>query len=60
MLRQQRHSTERFAAGRARVLLNVAVSLQMSPEIASVGERAIAVLTTERLLSGVGPDVSLK
>lgn len=32
----------------------------MSPEIAPVGERAVAVLTAERLLAGVRPDVTLK
>lgn len=60
MLRKQRHPAEGFTAPGAGVLLDVAVSLQMSPEIAPVGERAIAMRTSERLLTGVRPDVTLK
>jgi len=60
MLRKQRHPAEGFTAPVTGVLLDVAVSLQMSPEIAPVGERAVAMLTSERLLAGVRPDVTLK
>lgn len=60
MLRKQRHPAEGFTTPVTGVLLDVAVSLQMSPEIASVGERAVAMLTSERLLAGVRSDVTLK
>lgn len=60
MLRQQGHPAEGLAARRARVLLDVAVGLQMRPEVAAIGERAIAVLTAERFLAGVSPDVTLE
>lgn len=60
MFRQQRHPTESLAARRTRVLLHITVGLQMRPQIAPVRKRPIAVLTTERLLSSVGSDVTLK
>lgn len=60
MLRQQRHPAEGLAARVAGVLLDLAVSLQMGPEITSVGERAVAVLTAERLLAGVRTNVTLE
>ena len=60
MFRQQRHSAERFAARGTRVLLHVAVRLKMRPQVTPVGERPVAVLTAERLLAGVRPDVSLE
>lgn len=60
MLREQRHPAECLAAPVAGVLLHVAVSLQVGPQVAPVGERAVAMLTTERLLAGVRPDVTLE
>lgn len=60
MFRQKRHSAEGFAARGARVLFDVAVSLEMSSEVAAVGESAIAMLTAEGFFAGVSPDVSLK
>lgn len=36
------------------------MGLQVGPEVASVGERAVTVLTAERLLAGVRPDVTLE
>lgn len=60
MLRQQRHSAKGLTARVAGVLLDVTVSLQVGPEVAPVGERAVAVLAAERLLAGVRPDVALK
>lgn len=60
MLGQQRHSAEGLAAGRARVLFHIRMCLQVSPQIRSVGERALAVLAVERLFTGVCSDVALQ
>lgn len=60
VLRQQRHPAEGLAARVAGVLLHVAMSLQMGPEITPVGKRAVAMLTAERLLAGVRADVTLE
>lgn len=57
---QERHPGESLAAGRTRVLLDVGVSLEVSPEIRPVREGAVAVLTRERLLAGVRPDMTLQ
>lgn len=60
MLRQQGHPAEGLAAGAARVLLHVAVRLEVRPEVTPVCERTVAVLAAEGLLAGVRPDVALE
>lgn len=60
MFGQQRHSAKRFAARGARILLHVAVRLEVRPQVTPVGERAVAMLTAERFLPCVSSDVPLE
>ena len=60
MFGQQRHPGEGLPTLGARVLLDLGVSLQVGPQVGSVGERPPAVITPEGLLARVRPDVTLK
>jgi len=60
MLSKQRHPAECLATPVAGVLFDIAMGLQVSPEVAPIGKCAIAVLTSEWLLAGMRPDVTLK
>lgn len=60
MLREQRHSAECLVTPVAGILLDVAVGLQVGPQVAPVGEGTVAVRTGEWLLAGMRPDVTLK
>lgn len=57
---QQGHAGERLAATSTRVFLDVRVSLEMCPQVGSVGEGTSAVMAREWFLAGVGTDVSLQ
>lgn len=60
VLGEQRHPRERLVALLALVLLYVAVRLQVSAQVGSVGERPVADLAAERLLAGVRSHVALQ
>lgn len=60
MLVEKGHPGEGLVAGGAGVLLDVGVRLEVSPEVAAVGEAAVALRALEGLLSRVGSDVALQ
>lgn len=60
VLVEERHPGEGLVAGGAGVLLDVGVRLEVSPEVAAVGEAAVALRALEGLLSRVGSDVALQ
>lgn len=57
---QQRHPGKCLAAPGTRVLLNIRVRLQVSPQVRSVGECSTAVVARKRFFSSVGANVTLE
>jgi len=60
VLRQVGLQCERLSTLAARVRLVARVGLCVSPQVALVSKRLIALVAGERLLSGVGSDVALQ
>jgi len=60
VFQQQRHPRERLGTRLALVALDVGVGLRVGAEVGPVGERSMAVGTSEGFLSRVSPQVPLQ